>query len=67
MDELGNVVEASLTLFGRVITFNPVTFVITWVVMIALIVLGYFGAKTLKKVPGKLQGVFELIHDFLKV
>jgi F-type H+-transporting ATPase subunit a len=36
-----------------------------WIVMAMLIVLGYFAGKAVGEVPGKLQGFFELIVQFL--
>jgi len=66
MDTLGEVTLSTITLFGREISFNPTTFIMTWLVMGIILIGAYFGAKNLKRKPGKLQSIFEIIHEFLE-
>jgi F-type H+-transporting ATPase subunit a len=65
MDELGKVTLHTISLFGHAISYNPITFIMTWLVMAIVLVLSYFAAKKLSVIPEKLQSVFELIHEFL--
>tara|TARA_B100000427_G_scaffold300743_1_gene283358 strand:+ start:23354 stop:24208 length:855 start_codon:yes stop_codon:yes gene_type:complete len=66
MDNLGEVSQATLSLFGLSITYNPVTFLMTWVVIVFILVLAVIARKRMALVPGFLQSLFELIYDFLK-
>ena len=66
MDKLGEVSQATLTFFGFSITYNPVTFLMTWVVILFILVSALAARKKMSLVPGFLQSVFELIYDFLK-
>ncbi|MBH37532.1 ATP synthase F0 subunit A [bacterium] len=66
MDNLGEVSQATITLFGLSITYNPVTFLMTWIVIAFILILAFSARKKLSLVPGFLQSIFELIYDFLK-
>ena len=66
MDNLGEVSQATLSLFGLSITYNPVSFVMTWVVILLILLFALIARKRMALVPGFLQSVFELIYDFLK-
>tara|TARA_B100000427_G_scaffold297894_1_gene278559 strand:- start:443 stop:1297 length:855 start_codon:yes stop_codon:yes gene_type:complete len=66
MDNLGEVSQATLTLFGFSITYNPVTFLMTWVIIVFILVLALMARKKMTLVPGFLQSMFEIIYDFLK-
>ncbi|MBI59790.1 ATP synthase F0 subunit A [bacterium] len=66
MDKLGEVSQATLTLFGLSITYNPITFLMTWVVILFILVSALAARKKMSLVPGFLQSIFELIYDFLK-
>ena len=66
MDKLGEVSQATLTLFGFSITYNPVTFLMTWVVILFILVSAVAARRKMSLVPGFLQSIFELIYDFLK-
>lgn len=65
MDELGKVVLQTVTIFGKEISFNPITFIMTWVSMIVIFSLAYFSSRKLRAIPGKSQNILELINDFL--
>lgn len=65
MDQLGKVTLSTITLLGHQITFNPITFIMTWISMALILFLAYIATKNLKVIPGKAQSIFELIHDFL--
>lgn len=66
MDQLGQVTLKTISFFGHQISFNPNTFIMTWLVMGLILLAAYVGAKNLRKKPGKLQSIFELIHEFLE-
>ena len=66
MDKLGEVSQATLTLFGLSITYNPITFLMTWVVILFILVSAVAARRKMSLVPGFLQSIFELIYDFLK-
>ena len=61
MDNLGEVSQATLTLFGFSITYNPVTFLMTWVIIVFILVLALMARKKMTLVPGFLQSMFEII------
>jgi F-type H+-transporting ATPase subunit a len=65
MDQLGKVTLSTITLLGHQITFNPITFIMTWISMALILFLAYIATKNLKVIPGKAQSIFEVIHDFL--
>lgn len=66
MEKLTQVFSAQVTIFGHVITFNPVMLAMTWVVIALILFLAYFGTRSLSILPGKLQSIFELIYEFLE-
>lgn len=53
--------EPIFTLFN----FLPVTnsLLTTWVVMLILVILAYFGGKTIQRIPSGLQNIFEMIFE----
>jgi F-type H+-transporting ATPase subunit a len=65
MDELGKVTLSTISLFGHVIQYNPITFKMTYLVIIIIAALSFIAGRSLKKVPGKLQNIFELLYLFL--
>jgi F0F1-type ATP synthase membrane subunit a len=65
MDELGHVALATLSLFGREISYDPTTFKMTYLVMAIILIVSIMGGRNLRKVPGKLQNILELIYEFL--
>ena len=66
MDGLGEVSQATVNLFGLSITYNPVVFLMTFVVFAFILFFGYRAGSRLTLIPGMLQSIFELIYDFLK-
>lgn len=66
MDKIGEVAHASITLFGKTITFNPHMFLMTYIVMGIIILLAWLAGRNLKSVPGKLQSVFEMVIEFFE-
>jgi F-type H+-transporting ATPase subunit a len=65
MDELGKVTLATLSLFGKEISYDPMTFKMTYLVMAVLLIFSIIGSRHLRKVPGKIQNILELIYEFL--
>ncbi len=65
MEGLGQVTLKTLNLFGLEITYNPVTFAMTFFVMGLILIAGYVVRGQLKQIPGFGQSVFEMIYDFL--
>jgi len=66
MENLGKVTLTTLSIFGHEITVNPVTFIMTWLVMILILSFAFIGGRQLKQVPGVIQNVFEVFYEFLK-
>lgn len=66
MENLGQVTLTTLSLFGHEITLNPHTFRMTWLVMAIMLIFAFIGGKGLKKIPGTIQNVIEVFHDFLE-
>ena len=66
MDELGSVVTASFNLFGLTIHYNPITILMTWVVILFIFLFSIYARFMMTLIPGKVQSVFEIIYDFLK-
>lgn len=65
MDQLGKVTLSTITLFGNDISYNPITFKMTYLVMAVLLIFSWVARKSLRQVPGKIQSIFELIYEFL--
>ncbi len=65
MENLGKVTLTTVELLGQTITFNPLTFFWTYVIMGALIIASYIMARSFKTVPTKSQNMLEVIYDFL--
>lgn len=66
MDKLGEVSLSTITLFGKTIEYNPIMFIMTWLVVALIIFLGLRAVSRLSNKPGKLQSIFELIYEFLE-
>ena len=66
MENLGKVTLSTIELFGQTITFNPLTFFWTYVVMFILIVAGFVMARSFRLIPTGPQNALEVIYDFLK-
>lgn len=66
MDKIGQVSLSTITLFGKTIEFNPVMFIMTWLIMGLLVLTSILVVKKLSMVPGKGQSIFELIIQFFE-
>ena len=66
MENLGVVNLNQFNLFGMEITYNPTMFIMTWVVIFFMVVLALLARKSMQTIPGPLQNIFEILHDFLK-
>lgn len=66
MENLGEVTLKSFHFFGNEITYNPTMFIMTWVVIVIMAVFALLVRQSIKTIPGPLQNVFEILHDFLK-
>jgi F-type H+-transporting ATPase subunit a len=60
MEDLGKVHQLILPLFGHRLTFNLEAIAMTWVVIVTLLVFGYFAARKRSVLPGFIQVVGEL-------
>ena len=60
MDELTNIPQLTLNLFGVNLVFNTQTIIMTWVVMAALILFGFLATKKIGILPNPFQVVGEL-------
>jgi F-type H+-transporting ATPase subunit a len=60
MEELGKIHQLIVKLPGHQMTINLDILVMTWIVIIALLVFGYLGAKKRQLVPGPLQTIGEM-------
>tara|TARA_B100001113_G_scaffold353599_1_gene358611 strand:- start:89 stop:943 length:855 start_codon:yes stop_codon:yes gene_type:complete len=65
MDQLGKITLETISLFGKEITYNPVTFKMTYLVMAIIFICAFIAGRSFKNVPGKLQNIFELLYAFL--
>ena len=61
MDEISNIPQISLHLFGCNLAFNTQTIIMTWIVMAVLILFGLLAAKKTSLIPNPLQVVGELV------
>ena len=61
MEELTNVAQLHLQLFGLNLTFNTTYIIMTWVVMVILILFSYFATRKAGLVPHPVQVVAELL------
>ena len=61
MDEISNIPQISLQLFGCNLAFNTQTIIMTWIVMAVLILFGLLAAKKTSLIPNPLQVVGELV------
>ena len=60
MDELANIPQLSLQLFGMNLVFNVQTIIMTWIVMAVLILFAFFATKKIAIIPNPFQVVGEL-------
>ena len=60
MEELGKIHQIIVDLSGYRMTFNLDILVMTWIVILILLVFGYFATKNRRLVPGPLQTIGEL-------
>lgn len=61
MDDLANIPQYTLKLFGLNIAFNSETILMTWIVIAALILFGFFTTRKIGLRPNLLQVLGELI------
>jgi len=61
MDDLTNIPQFTWHLFGYNLVFNTETILMTWIVIVALIVFGFFSTRKIGFRPHSLQVVGELI------
>ena len=61
MGELGLVKQLIIPLGNYTLVFNLDTMIMTWMIIIVLLVFGYFAAKNCKMVPNRVQAVGELL------
>lgn len=65
MQELGRIHQLIIPFFGHNLTFNLEAIAMSWIVMVILIVFGFFAAKKKSRFPGPLQAAGELFVDQL--
>jgi F-type H+-transporting ATPase subunit a len=65
MDGIGKVVLKTIDIFGLSITINPLMFYMTWLVMAVILLFAFFATRKMSVIPKKIQGVFELLLEFL--
>ena len=66
MDGLAEVSQATFSVFGHSITYDPVSFLMTWIIIVSILVFAYIARSNLRLVPGFLQSFFEIIYEFLR-
>jgi len=66
MDNLGQVTLKTISLFGRTFQVDPVMFIMTWIVMGLLVLIGIITTRRLKTIPGKGQNIVELTFEFIR-
>ncbi len=59
MEELGKIHQLIVNLSGYQMTFNLDILVMTWIVIIGLLVFGFFAARKQQMIPGTLQTIGE--------
>lgn len=65
MEELGKIHQLIIPFMGRQLTFNLEAIAMTWIVIITLIVFGFFATRKKAMLPRPIQLVGELIVDAL--
>ena len=60
MEDLGKQTLLTLELLGKEITVQPITFIMTWLVMGILVFAGLIITRKLKLVPNNSQNLFEI-------
>jgi len=60
MEDLGKIHQLIVPFFGHNMTFNLEVILMTWIVIIALLVFGFFAARNKRVIPGPVQVVGEL-------
>ncbi len=63
MHDLGKVHQLIIPLFGRELTFNIETIIMTWIVILILVIFGYFASRKRNILPGSLQVVGEMFVE----
>jgi len=61
MEELGKIHQLILPFMGRPLTFNLEAIVMTWIVILTLIVFGFFAGRKRTMLPGSIQLIGELL------
>lgn len=65
MEDLGEIHQLIVPLFGHEMTFNLEPIIYTWIVIIGLLIFGYLAARRKSIVPGSIQIIGELfINQF---
>ena len=68
MDELTNIPQYTLQLFGANLTFNIETIIMTWIAMASLILLGFLATRKISFIPNPFQVVGEMfVAGFYKL
>ncbi len=65
MQELGKIHQLIVPLCGHNMTFNLEVILMTWIVIILLLIFGYFSSRNKSRLPGPLQVVGELFVEQL--
>lgn len=65
MDNIGNTVEFSFSIFGHLITIDPINIMMTWIVMALILVTFYLLTRKLKLIPDKKQNMIEVCYEFV--
>jgi len=60
MEELGKIHQLIVPFLGHTMTFNLEVILMTWIVFIALLILGFCAARNKRVIPGPVQVVGEL-------
>jgi len=61
MGELGKIHQLIIPFFGHNLTFNLEVMMMTWIVIVALVVFGFYASRKRGLLPGKFQVVGELL------
>ena len=68
MDELTNIPQYTLQLFGANLTFNIETIIMTWIAMASLTLLGFLATRKISFIPNPFQVVGEMfVAGFYKL
>ena len=65
MDELGKIHQLIITFWGHAITINLEVILMTWIVFVILIILGFFTSRKKNILPRPIQALGELIVSLL--